>query len=56
MLKRLIHNALEDVLTSLAGSLAGAEDLLQGIAEKDFGKAIKGAAIIFLGLVSNTKK
>lgn len=54
MIKKLIHNALDDLLTSFAGSLAGVEDLIQGITEKNFSKAIKGGAIIFLGLISNT--
>jgi hypothetical protein len=56
MLKRLINNALSDICTSVAGSIAGAEDLLHGIAEKDASKIVKGASLIFLGLIMNSKK
>lgn len=53
-LNRLVKNIFGDVLTSIAGTVAGAEDLIMGIAEKDASKIIKGTGIIFLGLISNT--
>jgi hypothetical protein len=56
MFKRLLKNALSDICTSVAGTIAGAEDLLHGIAEKNPSKIVKGASLIFLGLVMNSKK
>lgn len=56
MFKRLIKNALSDLCTSLAGTIAGAEDLIHGISEKNPSKIIKGASLIFLGLIMNSKK
>jgi len=55
MFKRLIKNALSDICTSVAGTIAGAEDLIQGIAEKDPTRIVKGASLIFLGLIMNSK-
>jgi len=56
MFKRLIENALSDICTSVAGTIAGAEDLLHGIAEKNPTRIVKGMALIFLGLITNSKK
>ena len=53
-LNKLVKNIFGDIVTTVAGSLAGAEDLITGIAEKDASKIIKGAGVIFLGLLSNT--
>ena len=55
MIKRLIKNALHDVCTSALGTLAGGTDLLDGIAHHDTGKIIKGASLILLGLITNSK-
>lgn len=56
MIKRLINNALSDICTSIAGTIAGAEDLLVGISEHNPTKIVKGVALIFLGLITNSKK
>jgi len=53
-LNKLVKNIFGDIVTTVAGSLAGAEDLITGIIEKDVSKISKGAGIIFLGLLSNT--
>lgn len=55
MLKRLIKNAVHDICTSALGTLAGGTDLLDGIAHHDTGKIIKGASLILLGLITNSK-
>jgi hypothetical protein len=55
MLKRLIKNAVHDVCTSALGTLAGGADLLEGIAHHDVSKIVKGASLILLGLITNSK-
>jgi hypothetical protein len=55
MLKRLIKNALHDICTSALGAFAGGADLIQGIAEKDATKIIRGGSLILLGLITNSK-
>ena len=56
MIKRLISNAFADICTSVAGTIAGADDLLHGISEKNPTKIVKGISLIFLGLIMNSKK
>jgi hypothetical protein len=54
LFKKLLKNALSDMVTTIAGTMAGANDLISGIAEQDLTKIIKGSGIILLGLISNT--
>jgi len=54
LFKKLLKNAISDLVTSIAGTMAGANDLISGIAEKDVSKIIQGTGIILLGLLSNT--
>jgi hypothetical protein len=54
LFKKLLKNAVSDLVTSLAGAMAGADDLICGIAEKDPSKIIKGTGIILLGLITNS--
>jgi hypothetical protein len=55
MIKRLLRNAVADVCTSALGTLAGGTDLIDGIANHDTAKIIKGVSLILLGLITNSK-
>lgn len=54
-MKRILQNAVGDVLTSILGGLAGLPQLIEGIQTKDTAKIIEGAGLLLLGLVSNSK-
>jgi len=53
---RLFHNATKDIFTSVAGCIAGSNDLIEGIATKNPAQIIKGSAIIFLGLITKSNE
>ena len=55
-MKRILENALKDLLTSFLGALAGAPEIIEGATTKDYPKLIEGIAILVLGLVVNSKK
>lgn len=55
-MKRILQNAIGDLLTSLLGTLAGLPQLIEGIQTHDGAKIIEGAGLLLLGLVSNSKK
>ena len=52
--ERLLKNALHDLCSSVAGCVAGADDLLTGIGTHDTAKIVKGSALIFLGLITKS--
>lgn len=54
--RRLFHNATNDLLTSVAGCIAGSDDLMQGIVTNNTAQIIKGSAIIFLGLITKSNE
>ena len=54
-MKRILKNAVGDLLTSFIGGLAGLPILLEGVQTKDTAKIIEGVALLLLGLVSNSK-
>lgn len=54
--RRLFHNATNDLLTSVAGCIAGSDDLMQGIVTNNSAQIIKGSAIIFLGLITKSNE
>lgn len=56
ILQRLLTNAFQDVCTTVAGGLAGSQDLLEGLAAKDPAKITKGAGLIIMGMLINSKK
>ena len=56
LLQRVLTNALQDVCTTVAGGLAGSQDLLEGLAQKDPAKIVKGAGLILMGMLINSKK
>ena len=55
-MKKLLKNAVGDVLTSILGSMAGLPELIAGIQAHDATMIIKGAGLLLLGLVSNTNE
>jgi hypothetical protein len=56
MFQRILTNAIQDVCTTVAGGLAGSQDLLEGLAEKNAAKIVKGGGLILMGLLINSKK
>lgn len=52
--ERLIKNAMQDLCSSVAGCVAGADDLITGIATHNTGQIVKGGALIFLGLITKS--
>lgn len=55
-MKRILENALKDLLTSFLGALAGVPEIIEGATTKDYPKLVEGIAILILGLVVNHKK
>jgi len=55
MIKRILNNALNSVWTSIAGSIAGINEIINGVQTNDTSKIITGAAIVLLGLLSSEK-
>jgi hypothetical protein len=47
---------MQDICTTVAGGLAGSQDLLEGLAAKDPAKICKGAGLILMGMLINSKK
>ena len=56
LIKRILNNAFQDVCTTVAGGLAGSQDLLEGLATKDPAKIVKGGSLIIMGMLINSKK
>lgn len=54
-MKRILKNAIGDLLTSVIGGLAGLPVLVEGIQTKDTAKIIEGVALLLLGLISDSK-
>ena len=54
-MKRILKNAIGDLLTSVLGGLAGLPTLVEGIQTKDTAKIIEGVALLLLGLISDSK-
>ena len=53
-MKKIIKNAIGDLLTSALGAMAGLPELIQGIQTHDATLIIKGAGMLLLGLVANS--
>jgi len=51
-MKKLLTNALQNIWTSIAGSVAGIAEIQEGVLTKDTTKIIIGVGILFLGLFS----
>lgn len=51
-MKKLLTNALQNVWTSIAGSVAGIATIQEGVAAMDTTKIIVGIGILVLGLFS----
>lgn len=54
-MKRILKNAIGDLLTSVLGGLAGLPVLVEGIQTKDTAKIIEGLALFLLGLIADSK-
>ena len=55
MIKRLITNAVNSYLTSLAGTIVGLPHIIQGFTSKDWALFVQGIGELLIGLASNEK-
>ena len=55
MLQKLLNNAIHNVWTSIAGSIAGISEITVGVQTNDTSKIITGIGLILLGLFSKEK-
>lgn len=51
-MKKLINNALHNLLTSISGCIAGIPVITEGVAEKNNAKIVSGVAMLLLGLLA----
>ena len=55
LLQKLVINALDDVLTSFAGTIVGLPDVIVGFKTQDWTLVCKGIGEIIIGLSANLK-
>lgn len=55
MIQKLINNALHNIWTSIAGSVAGIAEITTGVQTNDTNKIITGIGMILLGLFATEK-
>jgi hypothetical protein len=55
MISRLIHNALDSYLTSIAGTIVGLPNIIEGFSSKNWALVIQGIGELLIGLASNEK-
>jgi hypothetical protein len=55
MIKRLITNAVNSYLTSLAGSIVGLPHIIEGFTSKNWSLLIQGLGELLIGLAANEK-
>ncbi len=51
-MKKIFENAIKNVITTLAGSIAGVAEIQNGVAEKNTAKIIIGIGLMILGIFS----
>jgi sensor histidine kinase regulating citrate/malate metabolism len=49
-MKKILENALKNVITTIAGSVAGIAEIQSGISEKNTTKIILGIGIMIIGI------
>ncbi|NBW17037.1 MAG: hypothetical protein EBR82_54580, partial [Caulobacteraceae bacterium] len=49
-MKKILENALKNVITTIAGSVAGIAEIQNGISEKNTTKIILGIGIMIIGI------
>jgi len=49
-MKKILKNALKNVITTIAGSVAGIAEIQSGITEKNTTKIILGIGIMIIGI------
>lgn len=54
-MKRILENALNSILTTIAGSIAGIAEIKQGVAEGDTTQIIVGVGLLLLGIFAKEK-
>jgi len=51
-MKKILENAIKNVITTLAGSIAGVAEIQNGVTEKNTAKIIIGIGLMILGIFS----
>ena len=51
-MKKLLNNAVHNLWTSIAGSIAGISEIKQGVANNNTAQIITGIGILLIGLFS----
>lgn len=54
-MKRILENALNSILTTIAGSVAGIAEIKQGVSEGDTTQIIIGVGLLLLGIFAKEK-
>jgi hypothetical protein len=54
-MKRNLTNALENIRTTIAGSIAGIAEIKEGVVENDSTKIIVGVGLLLLGIFAKEK-
>lgn len=54
-MKRILENALNSILTTIAGSVAGIAEIKQGVSEGDTTQIIVGVGLLLLGIFAKEK-
>lgn len=55
-MKRILTNAWSSKISSIAGGYLGIPEIIDGCMAQDWARALKGLAILILGLVTNEKQ
>lgn len=55
MIKRMIHNAVNSYLTSIAGTIVGLPHIIEGFTTKNWALVVQGIGELLVGLASNEK-
>lgn len=56
IISNLVKNALEDVLTSAAGTIIGLPEIIKGVSTHDWYSALEGLCAMVMGFAINLKK
>jgi hypothetical protein len=54
-MKRILQNALENIVTTIAGSIAGIAEIKEGVVDGDTTKIIIGVGLLLLGIFAKEK-
>jgi len=55
MISRILHNALDSYFTSIAGTIVGLPDMIEGFTTKNWTLFVQGVGELLIGLATNEK-